>query len=462
MTTEEVEFLLGTDLFRAAPSEARSSLLAAMTRKTVEAGKRFIRQGDEGNEFFIIQSGYCVVRVERAGKCHSVSRCGRGDLVGEMAIVTGENRMAHVDAETDMSLWGMTRIEFDQMCVAYPVLREFITEIVTNRLSIAEFTPQRRIGKYILTDVLGFGGWSIVYKGVHSSLHLPVAIKMMKHNLAMDLDFIQKFQNEAKIIAQLNHDNIVRVHDIENSYRTVFIVMEYLEGVSLEDVLDQVNKLPFPRALDLLIQAAHGLRYAHSQGIVHQDVKPDNIFVQRDDRVKILDFGLAGSTGAVDIGMPGTPYYMAPEQIEGNPVDERTDVYSLGITAFEIVTGRRPFQTKLIKDLFQAHMEKPLPDPRFLTPDLPAEFAEFIFRAAQKKPESRFQNMGQALEELQRIADHYLPDKRVSDADARKMMSLLMRYHAEREDELTGMVESFKLQVRCLGADVKVTDFKDC
>ena len=162
-------------------------------------------------------------------------------------------------------------------------IREFVTELITKRISQSKFTPHRTIGKYVITDVIDEGGWGIVYKGVHESLSLPVAIKMLKHAMAMDTDFLNKFENEAHVIASLNHPNIVQVYDIEHLYRTIFIVMEYLSGESLKDLLEGMPGLPFPQAMNLLIQTGEGLEYAHQQGIVHQDIKPGNIFVKERD-----------------------------------------------------------------------------------------------------------------------------------------------------------------------------------
>ncbi len=297
MSTEDSEYLMGTDLFAAAPEESKNQLLACLAPMTIRAGERFIRQGDEADCLYLIQKGSCTVSVEKNGVTKPVTRRKSGELVGEMSILIGEHRTAHVEAETDMAVWRMSRVEFDELCLAYPSIREFVTELITKRISQSKFTPHRTIGKYIITDVIDEGGWGIVYKGAHESLSLPVAIKMLKHAMAMDTDFSNKFENEAHVIASLNHPNIVRVYDIEHLYRTIFIVMEYLSGQSLKEVMEGMPGLPFPQAMNWLIQTGEGLEYAHQQGIVHQDIKPDNIFVRKGNRVKIVDFGLACPAG---------------------------------------------------------------------------------------------------------------------------------------------------------------------
>ena len=205
MSTEEIEFLMGTELLEACPPDAKSLLLASMAAREVSAGERFINQGDSARNFYLIQKGSCLVTVEKEGATFPVSRLKSGDLVGEMAILTGESRNAHVEAETDMLLWRINRHEFERLCLEYPSLRDFLTEIVTTRFAKSKYTPERKIGKYLIKEILGQGGWSIVYRGVHSSLNMPVAIKMLKHNMAMDADFTEKFRREAGVIAGLNH-----------------------------------------------------------------------------------------------------------------------------------------------------------------------------------------------------------------------------------------------------------------
>jgi eukaryotic-like serine/threonine-protein kinase len=236
---------------------------------------------------------------------------------------------------------------------------------------------------------------------------MPVAVKMLKHNLAMDSEFMEKFLREAGVIAGLNHPCIVRVYDIELVYRTAFIVMEFLEGVSLDYMIENLPALSEYRVLVILIQVANGLRYAHEKGIVHQDIKPENIFVQENDRARIVDFGLALPIGSVDeTGFGGTPFYMAPEQIDCEEVDERTDIYSFGIMAYEMATGQRPFPHKDIGKVFSSHRESPVSDPCNLNPNLTRDFNTLVQKCTQKNPSERYQNFGQVLTDLRILARH--------------------------------------------------------
>ena len=237
----------GSQLMNIVSPDALTPFLDCMTFRKVKAAERFIKQGENGVDAYIIQSGSCIVNLEKGGQLYSLAHLSKGDIVGEMAILTGEPRSAHVDAETDMELLGLNRSLFDEISKKEPELLNFMTELVTDRLESNKHTANRLIGKYIATDIIGHGGYSIVYKGVHSSLNMSAAIKMMKHNLATDPDFLTSFRNEAKIIASLNHEHIIKVYDIEEAYRTIFIIVEHLEGETLDEMLKRVKTLSIPR-----------------------------------------------------------------------------------------------------------------------------------------------------------------------------------------------------------------------
>ena len=380
-------------------------LLNCMTPKGVQGGERLVRQGDGGDPLYAIQESACVAKLERDGTEHPTARLQACDMVGDIPLLGGRTHPTLVDAETHLKLWGLGKEQFHAPRENCPDLQSFLTNFVSHRFSNASVTTDRTIGKYEVDEMISQGGWSIVYKGTHKTLNMSVAIKMLKHDMAMDPDFSEKFRYEAKTVASLKHENIVRIYDIEELYRTIFIVMEYLEGEPLDHTLSKTLRLPLSRALAILIQVCAALGYAHKQGIVHQDIKPGNIFIQADDRAKIVDFGLASPRGASDPNLPGTVFYMAPEQIEGESVDERTDVYCLGITAFEMITGQRPFPEDDITKVMDSHLHQDVPDVRTLVPDLPDELNSFITRATQRNPAARHQSMLQALHDLEPLAE---------------------------------------------------------
>ena len=457
----DLDFLFNTPLFDAITLEAECPVLNAMTPMHVLRGERFISQGDEGDNLYIIQDGTCAVSVEKDQENYPIARLNGGDIVGEIALLTGAPRTAHVDAETDMTLWCITKSQFDSFCTEYPDLKDYIVELATTRLSTEKLTAERTVGKYMINKIIDRGGWSIVYKGIHTSLNMPVAIKMLKHTMAMDPDFSCKFRNEARTIARLNHENIVRVYDIEELYGTVFIIMEYLEGVSLENLLDKTPKLPFAVVLDILLQVCAGLNYAHGQGFVHQDIKPANIFIQPDGRAKILDFGLACCPGTIDFCLPGTVYYMSPEQIEGESVDERTDIYSLGIAAYEMITGQRPYPEDDLAKLMDLHVQEDIPDPRVLVPDLPEALHYFIKRATQRNPSARFKTVWEILRDLQPLANNMSPERQLHAREQQKMLSLFLSYQDGHHLILNDMVEDFSNELKKIGAVLRTTDIYD-
>ena len=435
--------------------------LEKMTCKAVKAGQRFIEQGHIGEQAFIIQRGSCLQVVEKDGKLHPVGHLGRGDIVGAISLLTGEPHNFHVEAETDMELWMLGRSLFDDISKENPDLLDFITEIVATRFDSRRPTADRVIGRYIATDIIGHGAYSIVYRGVHQGLNRPVAIKMMRHNLALDPDFQSTFRNEATIIAAMNHPNIIRIYDIEERFRTLFIIEELAEGQSLKEMLEHLRAIPLKLTVDFLIQICTGLEYAHQKAIIHRDINSSNILVQPDDHVKILDFGLACPIGTEDFASSGTLAYMAPEQIESLALDQRTDIYALGITAFEMITGRRPFPEDSARDLLNMHLECEIPDPCDLLPDCPASLRNFIMKACRLSPDARYQDAAEALKELNRIGDEIGLPGRAAKPEPLNMASLFLVYEDRQQTEFEKLLESIRSHAKELGISIKTADLPD-
>jgi serine/threonine protein kinase len=435
--------------------------MAAMRPVRFSAGERFITQGDEGDSLYVIQTGSCYVSLEKNRVLYPIAVMGPGDIVGEMAILTGEIRNAHVDAQTDIEALRLSRWDFDEICEEFPEVRQFLTQTVTMRFARSTVTADRTIGKYVIQDIIGRGGWSVVYKGIHTNLNMPVAVKMLKHNMAMDSSFLNGFLNEARIIAHLNHENIVKVYDIEQLYRTVFIIMEHLEGASLEVILKSQKIFAPARALHVILQVCAGLAYAHDKGIIHRDLKPGNIFVQNNGRAKLLDFGLACSPGTKGDRVVGTPKYLSPEQIKGEPVDERSDVYSLGMTSFRMITGKEAFPETDLSMLLQMQLFKELPDPRQFVPDLPEELRNFLMKATRKEPADRYQNMTAIIHELQPLAHRLGMEVVPPGGRCLNLMSLFLFYRDEHKDILKRLIEDFSAEVAKTGVILRETDFKD-
>ncbi|MGD9078854.1 MAG: protein kinase [Desulfobacterales bacterium] len=456
----EYQFFRNTDLLKSISRDAVCPLLNCIMFQHVTAGQRFITQGEPGNTCFIIQKGTCVVNVEKDGELIPVVRMQAGDVVGEMALITGEPRSAHVDAETDMHLWCLEKTQFDKISQTYPELRSFLTDLIANWFETRPLTAERKIGKYVITDIIGKGGYSIVYRGVHEALGMPVAVKMMKHDLAMRSDFIQDFRNEAKTIAKFNHENIVHVFDFEERFQTLFIVMEPLEGMSLRALLKRMLKLPPLKVVNYLLQICAGLQYAHSKNVVHQDIKPGNIFILPNEKIKILDFGLAGPCGSENL-FTGTPFYMSPEQIDCLPVDVRTDIFALGLTAYEMLTGQRPFPEEDAWEVMDLRLKQDIPDPAEIVPDLPKMLRKFILKACAREMSERYQDVGEIIDDLRPLANKLgLKKQKISPAN-RKMATMFLLYHDEHQPELNRMMEDFCEKVNEIGVSCKAADFKE-
>ncbi|MGM0531726.1 MAG: protein kinase domain-containing protein [Bacteroidota bacterium] len=457
----DYQFLMKTHFFQSIDRGGLCKFLNGLSLTLVCAGETIMEEGEPGNDCFIIQEGTCSVYVRHHGETYQEARIFPGGVVGEMAILTGEVRSATVRADTDMKLWRIARERFDAISEMYPDVRNFLTELITERFSSRKHTAKREIGKYLITDIIGKGGHAIVYGGVHRQLNMAVAVKMMKHDMAMNKDFLKKFKDEAKFVARFNHPNIVRVYDIEEKFRTIFIIMEYLEGVSLAEKLADVSKLPYPELIDYLVQISSGLEYAHSRGVIHQDIKPANIFIKNNGQIKILDFGLACSAYTANTDFLGTPYYMSPEQIEMEPVDGRSDIYLLGIVAYEMALGQRPYSETDIVALEDLHLNVDIPDPKGLDPLIPEELKDFILKACAKNRENRFQNMKEVLCHFKNFQEKYKKSVPASSLEKKSMTTLFLFSTGEHQLELKKLLEDFMSKAQNLGVTIKAADFPD-
>jgi tRNA A-37 threonylcarbamoyl transferase component Bud32 len=455
---EEGTANLRTKFLRFVSQDPQSPLLKGMRFQHIKAGRRFITQGEPADAAFIIQRGSCMVLVEKNGELHPVGHRGEGDIVGMMAILTGEPRSAHVEAETDMDVWVLDKACFDDLSRRDSELMSFLTELVADRFDSRRPIADRTIGKYVATHIIGRGGYSIVYKGFHTGLNMPVAIKMMRHDLVADPDYLVNFRNEAKIIAGLNHENIIRVFDVEERFKTVFIIMEYLQGESLRDLLLRLKTIPWKLAVDYLIQICAGLDCAHRQGIIHRDINTANIFVQPDDRVKIFDFGIACRAGTEDYLLGGAFPYMAPELFDGEPADERTDMYALGITAYEILAGLRPYPEESAGALMKLHRTRDIPDPAERITAIPDALRRFILKACRRDPTKRYQKVKTALEDLLPLAGAIGLRHNHSKSAARRTTKVVLSYNAENLEALHRLLEKFVNEAKELEIDLTPID----
>jgi CRP-like cAMP-binding protein len=382
-----------------------ASMLKGLEYRHIRRGTRFIVQGEAGSCAFIIQRGACMELVERDGDLHPIAHRSVGDVVGMLTLLTGEPETAHVEAETDLEVWAIDKARFETITHRDPDLLSFLTELVAERFDSRRPTAERTIGPYLATDIIGRGGYSIVYKGVVTGGNRPVAIKMLRHHLALHSDFIESFRKEARIISSLHHENILRVYDTLERFRTVFIIMEYVEGRSLRDLLAQQGHLPPEAAVGYLRQACAAMVHADCKGLVHRDINPGNMMVLSDGRLKLIDFGLACPAGTEDFEIGGTCAYWAPELIDGQPADRLSDIYALGITAYELLTGVTPHAAENAQRFFELRKAAEIPDPGTCVRDMPARLREFVLTACRREPRKRYRDAAHALRALEEMAE---------------------------------------------------------
>lgn len=254
-------------------------------------------------------------------------------------------------------------------------------------------------GRYRLIDRIGTGGMSVVYRGQDLSLGRIVAIKVLHENLTDDEGFLHRFQREAHAAANLSHPNIVTVHDIGQDGNRYYIVMEFVDGRTLKQLIRLQNQqgrpLNIDRALDLGIQICAGIGYAHRAGLIHCDVKSQNILVTRDDRVKVADFGIARAMSeatqhTVDSQIWGTPHYFSPEQAAGQGATPASDVYAIGVVLFELLTGRLPFVAETHTALALKHLQDPPPKASEFNPLVPPQLDQILLKVMSKEPAARY------------------------------------------------------------------------
>ncbi|GIW72524.1 MAG: hypothetical protein KatS3mg102_2066 [Planctomycetota bacterium] len=257
------------------------------------------------------------------------------------------------------------------------------------------------VGDYQLVEVLGEGGMGVVYKGVDVRFNQPVALKALHPALMADPQLRERFVREAQALARLNHPNVVRLLNFIDRGDTCFIVMEFIQGRTIEQIMQQTGLIPPERAADIFVQVLAAAHYAHSLGIIHRDIKPANIAVLDSGQVKLLDFGTAKVVDAQRLTQAnmtlGTLVYMSPEQVCGRDLDHRSDIYSLGVTLYEMVTGHLPYETQSETELFRAIVKEAPTPPSVHYPPLPRELERIILRAIEKDPARRFQTAEEML-----------------------------------------------------------------
>src|ERR671923_1412561 len=261
--------------------------------------------------------------------------------------------------------------------------------------------------RFRLEEKIGSGGMSTVYRAYDPTLERWVAIKLMHRDISTDPDQLERFRREARAVAQLNHPHVVTVIDAGEDEGAPYIVFEYVEGETLKDRIRRNGRLPVAEAVAYAIEIARALESAHAHRLVHRDVKPQNVLIDPDGRAKVTDFGIARSLEAHGLTAPGrvlgTTDYVSPEQALGHDVTEQSDIYSLGIVLYEMLTGEVPFRADTQVAVAMKHVREPLPDVQVRRPEISAALASVVEHATAKETQNRYQTVSEIVHDLEEV-----------------------------------------------------------
>ncbi len=396
------ELLRSRGPLAAISAPALRELVAVAENRTYAPGDRLMVQGDAADGLLILLEGSAYALLRDHDGDHRLGTFAEGDVVGEMALVTRRPRSADVIADTPVRALLLRTEAFDQLAGRYLELAIVLTRLVSDRLGQASrdgFGGKHVEGFRILRCV-GRGGMSVVYRAREEATGELVALKMMSYRLIYDALALSRFQREAELLQDLDHQNITRLKRVFPAYHTYFLVMELCEGADLRRLVAARGPLPEHEVRAILGQLARALDYVHQRGLVHMDVKPANVMITRDGDVKLTDFGIAvpvvpvdERTSSGDVSVLGTPGFMAPEQLTGGRVDSRTDIYALGCLAYELLTGHHLFNTTDLFELVHAKLTTTVPRAADIGGGISAELHAFLERSLQVKPADRLPSL---------------------------------------------------------------------
>ena len=318
----------------------------------------------------------------------------------------------------------------------------------------------REVAGYQILERVGRGGMGTVYRAKQLSLDRIVAFKVLSPSLAWDDEFIQRFTREARAAARLVHPNIARALDVGKEGTIYYLAMEYMACGSIEDKIEAEGRIAPDRAVPMLMDVARGLGYAESQGVIHRDIKPENLMLDERDTVKIVDMGIAGQlegrrTFAQTEGVFGSPHYIAPEQAAGERIDNRVDIYSLGASAYRMLSGRTVFMGESQTEIMGKHVNEEPQPLRRVAPWVPKRFCDLVMRCLEKEPEDRYQTAADVLEALERLGGESTTGPRPTSlrrVPTREVKPKRSRYERQRRNKLilVGVIAALAILVLLL------------
>ena len=389
---DQSSLLGGTEPFSQLPPVILEKIEERLEERHFRPDEHLIREGDPGDGLYFLTDGRVTIfSSDQLNEDKEIARCGAGSILGEMALLTDQPRTATVVAATNVTAKFLPAPVFQELASNYPVIGQVLTQLLAQRLGQQEHDALsgKSFGRYRIVQRLGRGGMAIVYEALDEQSGETVALKMMSHRLVYDGNALKLFQSEARMIEAFEHPHIVRMLGRFKAFRSFFIVLEFCDGVTLDKFVRKNGPLSEERFRKVIAQLASALSYAHSKGIVHRDIKPSNIILTASDDVKLMDFGLAkpvdNGDGTASRLVSGTPRFMAPEQLTGAPTDTHADLFSLGCTAWKLLTGKELINDTRLSDIQDRHQNWKLPDTNNFTP----EIAAFLESCLQVDPEQR-------------------------------------------------------------------------
>ena len=268
-----------------------------------------------------------------------------------------------------------------------------------------KYSGKKLDGRYEIHELIGVGGMAYVYRCTDTIDDREVAVKILKDEFLNNEEFIRRFKNESKAIAMLSHPNIVKVYDVSFGDMIQYIVMEYIDGITLKEYIGQQGVLDWREALHLTTQILRALQHAHNKGVVHRDIKPHNIMLLQDGTIKVTDFGIARLTDTQTKTMTeqaiGSVHYIAPEQARGSKTDGKSDIYSVGVMLYEMITGKLPFDADSAVSVALMQLQSTPEMPRKINPSIPIGLEQITMHAMQKNPEDRYQTTAEMISDIE-------------------------------------------------------------
>ncbi len=394
----EVETSLAEDSpFDELPADVMDAIESRMHPERFAEGEYLMRQGEPGTSLMVLLEGQVEVTVDNPdGTRRLITRTDACQVFGEMSLLAEEPRTANVVALAPVVASVLPVESFYELVSQSPSISVVLTRLISQRLGRSGRTDVlagRTLGGYEIVGRLGRGGMAVVYEAFDPVHKRQVALKMMSHRLVYDQEALDQFQWEADIIESFEHRNITRMYGRFKAFHTFFTVMQFCDGMTLRDLIQQNGRLPEAAARSILGQLASALRYAHSKGVIHRDIKPANVMVNRDGMVMLMDFGLAkpaddSQSSLVNL-IVGTPRYMPPEQMVGGQVGQASDYFAIGCVIYEMLAGEPLIPETDWLNLLRHHAAWRLPDFEQILPGLDSSIYNILRGCLQSDPERR-------------------------------------------------------------------------